>query len=63
MKVNVNKEKCIGCGYCVSVCGEVFELGEDGRSKVKEGVDFTKYKEQIREAKEGCPGGAIEVEE
>jgi len=63
MKVNVNKEKCIGCGYCVSVCEEVFELGEDGKSRVKEGVDFTQYKEKIKEAKEGCPVGAIEVEE
>jgi|YelNatPaOPRAMG01_1025707.scaffolds.fasta_scaffold00785_10 ferredoxin len=63
MEVKVNKEKCIGCGYCASVCPEVFELGDDGKSKVKEGVDFSKYKEQIKEAKEGCPAGAIEVKE
>ena len=63
MEVKVNKEKCIGCGYCASVCPEVFELGDDGKSKVKEGVDFSKYKEQIKEAKESCPAGAIEVKE
>jgi ferredoxin len=63
MEVKVNKEKCIGCGYCVSVCPEVFELGDDGKSKVKEGVNFSKYKEQIKEAQEGCPVGAIETKE
>jgi ferredoxin len=60
--VKVNKEKCIGCGYCVSVCPEVFKLGEDGKSKVKEEVDFEKNKDCIKEAKESCPAGAIEEE-
>jgi ferredoxin len=60
MKIKVNKEKCIGCGYCVSVCPEVFKFGEDGKSRVKEGVDLEKNKNCIKEAKEGCPVGAIE---
>lgn len=54
----INKEKCIGCGYCTSVCPEVFELGEDGKSQVKSDADLSK--ECIKEAKEGCPVGAIE---
>lgn len=58
--VKVNKTKCIGCGYCTSVCPEVFEMGEDGKSKVKENVNLEKNKECIKEAKEGCPAGAIE---
>ncbi len=62
MKPKVNKERCIGCGFCASVCPDVFELGEDGKSRVKEGADFEKNKECIIQAKEGCPGGAIEVE-
>lgn len=56
----VNKEKCIGCGYCTSVCPDVFELGADGKSKIKEGADFEKNKGCIKEAKEGCPARAIE---
>ncbi len=61
-KVKINKEKCIGCGYCASVCPEVFELGEDGKSKVKENSDFEKNENCIKEAKNGCPAGAIEIE-
>lgn len=58
--VKVNKEKCIGCGYCTSVCPDVFELGEDGKSKIKDGADLEKSEKCIKEAKEGCPASAIE---
>lgn len=58
--VKVNKEKCIGCGLCTTICPEVFELGDDGKSNVKEGADLEKNKDCIKEAKESCPVGAIE---
>lgn len=56
----VDKEKCIGCGYCHSVCPDVFELGEDGKSQVKKDADLEKNEECIKEAMRGCPMGAIE---
>ena len=34
MKVKVNKDKCIGCGQCVSICDEVFNFGDDGLAEV-----------------------------
>jgi len=60
--VKVNKEKCIGCGFCSNLCPEVFELDEEGKSRVKEGADLKKNKGCIEEAKNGCPVGAIETE-
>lgn len=33
-KLVVDKETCIGCGTCVALCPEVFELKEDGKSEV-----------------------------
>jgi len=58
--VKVNKEKCIGCGLCVSVCPDVFELGDDGKSQVKKGASC-EGKDCCKEAAEGCPVDAITV--
>lgn len=63
MKVAVNKDKCIGCGTCIAIVSEVFEMDNDGKSKVKEGADFEKNKEVIYQAKDSCPTQAIDVEE
>ncbi len=59
MKVGVDEEKCIGCGACVSICPEVFELGENGKSVVKQKETEL---ECVKEAKEACPVGAITVD-
>jgi ferredoxin len=62
MRVRVNKEKCIGCGMCESICPEVFEIGDDGKAQVAENADFERHKEKIEEAKISCPAEAIEIE-
>jgi len=58
MKIKVNKQKCLGCEVCTSLCPEVFEL-EDGKSKIKEKADLKKYKDCIKQAIETCPVQAI----
>lgn len=55
----VDTEKCIGCGACVSICSEVFELKDDAKSHVIKGADITKNAKCIEEAKESCPVQAI----
>jgi len=60
MKVSVDENKCIGCGVCVAVCPDVFELGENGKSHVKEKETD---KECAKEAMQSCPTEAIIVEE
>ncbi len=61
-KVKIDKQKCLGCGVCISLCPEVFEL-KDGKSKIKEEVDLEKHKDCIKQAAENCPVGAIEITE
>ena len=35
MTVEIDKDKCIGCGACTTIVPEVFELGDDGLAFVK----------------------------
>ncbi len=62
MKAYVDPEKCISCGLCVGICGEVFEFNDDG---ISEAVgEITEENEDLaREAAEGCPTSAITVEQ
>ena len=60
MKVKVDKNKCLGCGMCISLCPAVFEL-KNGKSQVKEKTALEKHKDCIKEAAENCPAGAIKI--
>jgi ferredoxin len=52
---------CISCGTCEFICKEVFEVTDI--SRVKENVDFEKFKEKIREAVKSCPVSVIKIKE
>ena len=56
MKVLVDKEKCIGCGACTSVCDN-FEM-KDGKAVAKE-IDSEDVCNQ--EATDICPVNAITI--
>ena len=56
--IKINKEKCIGCGVCVSICEKVFELRDDMKAYVKKGQEKAKDA-CVKEAIEGCPVQAI----
>ena len=60
-KVKVDKNLCIGCGTCVSMCPEVFELDENNKSQVKPGADMSKC--DLKAVAAACPASAISVED
>ncbi len=60
MKVKVDRDTCIGCGVCASICPDVFEIDEEGKAKVL--VEETDL-ECVKEAAESCPTGSITIEE
>ena len=63
MKVKVNKDACIGCGACHQICDKVFDFGDDGYAYAKV-EDFTEdIKDDVQEAADSCPTGAILVED
>ena len=72
MKCFVNKDVCIGCGACTAIANNVFEIGDDGfaeamapyvdeNAKTKEVSE--EEKDNVIDAAESCPVGAIQVEE
>lgn len=63
MKAKVDKDICIGCGLCESVCPEIFSIEDDGLAVAIEGDILESLNEQAEEAKDGCPVSAIEIEE
>lgn len=61
--IKVNEDACIGCGACQALVDEVFDINDDGFAYVKEDVDTSKYEEEVNEAIDNCPTGAIVKEE
>lgn len=60
MKQVLIEDSCVGCGSCVEICPEVFEL--DGElAVVKRDADLS-LDGKIIEAAEACPVDAIDYE-
>jgi len=62
MKVKVDRDVCTGCELCVDTCPEVFEMVDD-LAKEKMKVVPDDLEDCAREAAEGCPVEAIEIDD
>lgn len=62
-KVKVSKDLCIGCGACQAICPDVFEIGDDGLAHVYVDEFPEELEDDITEAAEGCPTGAIFIDD
>lgn len=60
-KINVDQVKCIGCGACVGIDPDHFDFDDSGLSTVISQENLEN--EELEQAVEGCPTGAITVEE
>lgn len=60
MKVTISEE-CIGCGLCESTAADVFSINDDGIAEVVDDIDEA-FEDDVQEAADSCPVGAIEVE-
>lgn len=72
MKARVKKDTCIGCGACTVIANNIFEIGDDGLAEtiapyideeLKEKEIADSDKDDVIDAAESCPVGAIEVNE
>jgi len=62
MKVDVNKDICIGCGACCAIADQVFTIGDDGLAEVKNDANISEQKDDIIDAADSCPTGAISAD-
>lgn len=63
MEAKVDRDSCIGCELCVSICPEVFEMDDEQISIVIVNPIPLESEDTAKEAEESCPTGAISIEE
>ena len=63
MKVCVDPGLCSGCGPCVDICPEAFELNEEGVATVKLDEIPVELQDACKEAADSCPTEAISIEQ
>lgn len=61
-KPMIDRQKCIGCGSCMVLAPEAFELDEQNISTVKE-TWVNVPDEKLLQATQGCPVQAITIHE
>ena len=58
-KIIYERDKCIGCGACASICPENWEIADDGKSKPKKtALDDISCNQ---EAADACPVSCIKI--
>ncbi|MFA5658635.1 MAG: ferredoxin [Oscillospiraceae bacterium] len=61
MKARVDKEVCIGCEICPSICPEIFTMGPDGKAHAAQDPVTSENEDEVLDAQASCPVNAISV--
>jgi ferredoxin len=63
MKVFVDFDTCDGNAVCMSICPEVFELGDDGYLHVLQEEPGEDLRDKVKGAEVSCPTQAITIQD
>ncbi|WP_084027999.1 ferredoxin [Mycobacterium avium] len=63
MKVSVDTSKCCGIGLCEATAPGVFEVGEDGQSRVINPEWSEDERPAVEQAVLDCPTNALSIQE
>mgnify|MGYP006294785897 CR=1 FL=1 len=61
MRAKVDRDLCIGSAMCVATAPDVFELDDEGLSRVVD--EGAADEDTLRQAAEGCPVQAVILED
>lgn len=69
-KITQEREKCIGCGTCVAVCSDFWQMNEDGKATLKGSKDAGNGIFELeaddpgcnKEAESACPVQIIKIQ-
>lgn len=59
----IDKNICIGCSLCVSICSDVFKIDDDGKAVSIDDEIAKDFIDDAIEAEEQCPVIAIEIKQ
>lgn len=62
MKASIDREGCISCGLCETLCPEVFRMADDGYAEVYVDPVPESAEDAAKDAADSCPVSVITVE-
>lgn len=63
MKAEIDRDACIGCELCVTICPEVFDMDDEQIAIVIADPIPSDAEDDAKEAEDSCPTSAISIEE
>jgi len=63
MRATIDRDGCISCGLCETICSNVFRMADDGLAEVYVEEIPENVENCALEAQDSCPAGVISVEE
>jgi ferredoxin len=63
MRAFVDRDACISCGLCATICPEVFEMDDEDIATVIADPVPAEHEDGAQEAADSCPTDAISIEE
>jgi len=63
VKIEIQRDACVGAGQCALVAGDVFDQDDDGIVLLMEPVPPAHAEAAVRRAASLCPARAIHIDE
>lgn len=63
MRVHVDRTRCSGIGLCEMTAPAIFEIGDDGQSRLIKADPPDSDRRAAEDAMANCPTGALSIED